>query len=163
MGAGAVATLAKLFILRPRPSSLYLEATNYDYAWIWSIDWSLSQVATFDASTRAFPSASLATATAFTVGLWAVLPRIRWVFVLLCMGTMLQRTYGGAHFVSDLFGSASVGLGWAYVCFHPSLMGSMFDKIEPGRKSGRKFGAPKKSPLPSTPLKMNEPQDRIAA
>ncbi|KAA1259349.1 PAP2 superfamily protein [Rubripirellula obstinata] len=135
MGAGAVATLAKMFVLRPRPSTLYLEAAGYDYAWIWAIDWNLSQVATFDAGTRAFPSASLATATALTVGLWAVQPKGRWLFVSLCVGTMLQRTYCGAHFVSDLFGSASVGLGWAYVCYHPSLMGSVFDKMEPGREA----------------------------
>lgn len=135
MGAGAVATLAKMFVLRPRPNTLYLDASSYDYAWIWAFDWNLSQVATFDASTRAFPSASLATATALTVGLWAVQPKGRWLFVSLCVGTMLQRTFCGAHFVSDLFGSASVGLGWAYVCYHPSLMGSVFDKMEPGREA----------------------------
>ena len=135
MGAGAVATLAKMFVLRPRPNILYLDAASYDYAWIWGFDWNLSQVATFDASTRAFPSASLATATALTVGLWAVQPKGRWLFVSLCVGTMLQRAFCGAHFISDLFGSASVGLGWAYVCYHPSLMGSVFDKMEPGREA----------------------------
>ena len=137
MGAGAVATLAKMFVLRPRPSSLYLEAASYDYAWIWSFDWSLSQVATWDAATRAFPSASLATATALTVGLCAVQPKGRWLFVLLCVGTMLQRAFCGAHFISDLFGSASVGLAWAYVCYHPSLMGSVFEKMEPERRQKR--------------------------
>jgi membrane-associated phospholipid phosphatase len=138
MGAGAVATLAKMVVLRPRPNSLYLDAASYDYAWIWSFDWTLSQVATFDAGTRAFPSASLATATALTVGLWAVQPKGRWLFVSLCVGTMVQRTFCGAHFPSDLFGSASVGLAWAYVCFHPSLMGSVFDKMEPGREARKR-------------------------
>lgn len=138
MGAGAVATLAKMVVLRPRPNSLYLDASSYDYAWIWSFDWTLSQVATFDAGTRAFPSASLATATALTVGLWAVQPKGRWLFVALCVGTMIQRTFCGAHFPSDLFGSASVGLAWAYVCFHPSLMGSVFDKMEPGREARKR-------------------------
>lgn len=136
MGAGAVATLTKLFILRPRPDSLYLDAANYEYAWIWQFDWTLSQVATFDPATRAFPSASLATATALTAGLWVVAPRARLVFCLLCLGTMVQRAVCGAHFTSDLFGSASVGLAWAYVCFHPSLMGAVFDKIEPEESHG---------------------------
>jgi membrane-associated phospholipid phosphatase len=147
MGAGAVATLAKMFVLRPRPNSLYLDAASYDYAWIWSFDWTLSQVATFDASTRAFPSASLATATALTVGLWAVQPKGRWLFVALCVGTMLQRTFCGAHFLSDLFGSASVGLAWAYVCFHPSLMGSVFDKMEPNRETRKRRGFSKQKEI----------------
>ncbi|MGI9474852.1 MAG: phosphatase PAP2 family protein [Rubripirellula sp.] len=138
MGGGAVATLAKMFVLRPRPNTLNLDAATYDYAWIWSFDWTLSQIANFDASTRAYPSAYLATATALTVGLWVVLPRGRWLFVALCAGTMLQRLYCGAHFLSDLFGSAAVGLAWSYVCYHPSLMGTLFDKMEPERAPRRR-------------------------
>ena len=138
LGGGAVATLAKMVVLRPRPNTLNLDVATYDYAWIWSFDWTLSQVANFDASTRAFPSADLATATALTAGLCVVLPRGRWLFVALCIGTMLQRLHCGAHFLSDLFGSAAVGLGWAYVCYHPSLMGSLFDKMEPEREPRRR-------------------------
>lgn len=138
MGGGAVATLTKMFVLRPRPNSLNLESATYDYAWIWSFDGTLSQVADFDASTRAFPSAYLATATALTVGLWVVLPRGRWLFAALCAGTMLQRLYCGSHFVSDLFGSAAVGLGWSYVCYHPRLMGTLFDKMEPEQNPRRR-------------------------
>jgi membrane-associated phospholipid phosphatase len=133
LGAGAVATLAKLFILRPRPNSSYvhLDSPTQDSAWAWSFDWTLSQVANFDASTRAFPSANVATATALTVGLLVVLPRGRWLFFTLCAGTILQRLNSGGHFLSDLFGSVAVGLAWAYVCHHPALMGSVFDKMEP--------------------------------
>lgn len=41
LGAGAVATLAKLFILRPRPNSIYvqLDSPNQESAWTWSFDW----------------------------------------------------------------------------------------------------------------------------
>jgi len=130
MGAGAVATLAKMVVLRPRPNSLVLDATTYDYAWVWSFDPTLQYIASFDAATRAFPSASLATATALTAGLWVIVPKARGVFVAFCIATMLQRLASGAHFVSDLFGSASVGLGWAWVCFHPRLLGRSFDKLE---------------------------------
>jgi membrane-associated phospholipid phosphatase len=137
LGAGAVATLAKMLVLRPRPNTLNLDTATYDCAWIWSFDGSLTHIATFDASTRAFPSAYLATATALTVGLWVVLPRGRWLFVALCAGTMLQRMNCGAHFLSDLCGSASVGLGWSYVCYHPRLMGTLFTKMEPERERRR--------------------------
>ena len=135
MGAGAVATMIKGVVLRPRPSSLYLDGASGDYAWIWSFDWTLSHVATFDAASRAFPSATFATATAMTVGLWVVVPRARWIFVALCLGSLGQRVSCGAHFVSDLLGSASVGLAWAYVCFHPKLLGKVFDKMEPDSKT----------------------------
>lgn len=137
LGGGAVATLAKMLVLRPRPNTINLDTATYDYAWIWSFDWTLTHVATFDASTRAFPSAYLATATALTVGLWVVIPRGRPLFVALCAGTMLQRMSCGAHFMSDLCGSAAVGLGWAYVCYHPGLMGRVFDKMEPEREPRR--------------------------
>ncbi|MFK8113868.1 MAG: phosphatase PAP2 family protein [Rubripirellula sp.] len=138
LGSGAVATLTKMFVLRPRPNSLNLDAMNFDYAWIWSFDWTLSKIAHFDASTRAFPSADVATATAMTFGLWVLIPRGRIIFVALCTGTMLQRLYCNAHFLSDLFGSAAVGLTWAYVCYHPGLMGSVFDKMESDREGPRK-------------------------
>jgi len=158
LGGGAVATLAKMFVLRPRPNSLKLDQATYDHAWIWSFDWTLSRVADFDAGTRAFPSAYLATATALTVGLWIVVPRGRPLFLAFCVGTMLQRIYCGAHFLSDLFGSAAAGLSWCYVCYHPSLMGTLFDKMEAVQPRKR----PKSSALPeqqrvSEPASMPQP------
>ena len=42
----------------------------------------------------------------------------------------MQRIFCGSHFLSDLFGSAAIGLWWSYVCYHPSLMGSLFEKLE---------------------------------
>ena len=92
----------------------------------------------FDASFRAFPSANVATATAFTVGLLVVLPRGRWLFTCLCLGTIMQRLNSGGHFLSDLFGSVAVGLSWAYVCHHPALLGSIFDNMKPEPKDRRR-------------------------
>ncbi len=168
MGGGAVATITKMFVLRPRPNSLNLDIATYDYAWIWSFDWTLQHVAHFDASTRAFPSAYLATATALTVGLWVVLPRGRWMFVALCLATMVQRLYCGAHFMSDLFGSAAVGLFWAYVCHHPNLLGTLFDKMEPEKSPRRRRwanqdGEAKSSKVPSESKDESHDTDRVAA
>ena len=132
MGAGAVATIAKMFVLRPRPHVLNLDIATYDLAMLWKFDWELEQVATFTASTRAFPSGSTATATALAVGLWVVLPRGRFLFATLCVGTFLQRLYCGSHFLSDVIGGTAVGLMWSYTCFHPRLLGNIFDKMEPG-------------------------------
>lgn len=129
-GGGAVATIAKLFVLRPRPNALPINSSAYEYAWVWSFDPTLSRVASFEPAMRAFPSATLAMATALTVGLWAVVPRLRWIGLVCCLGTMLQRLQCNAHFASDLLGSAAVGLWWAYICFHPKLMGGIFDRLE---------------------------------
>ena len=132
MGAGAVATIAKMFVLRPRPHVLNLDIATYDLAMLWKFDWELEQVASFTASTRAFPSGSTATATALAVGLWVVLPRGRFLFATLCLGTFLQRLHCGSHFLSDVIGGTAIGLMWSYACFHPRLLGNLFDKMEPG-------------------------------
>ncbi|QDV46258.1 PAP2 superfamily protein [Stieleria neptunia] len=138
IGAGAIATLAKMFVLRPRPTGLNLDVASIDSAWLWAFDWTLSQVATFDASTRAFPSGNMATAMALTVGLWIVLPRGRWLFAAICLGTGLQRLASMAHFPSDILGGAAFGLIWAFVCLHPRLLGNLFDKMQPESEPRRR-------------------------
>ena len=129
-GGGAAATAAKLFVLRPRPNALPITSSAYDYAWIWSFDPTLSRVASFEPAMRAFPSSTLAMAAALTVGLWAVVPRLRWIGLVCCLGTMAHRLHNNAHFASDLFGSIAVGMTWAWLCFHPRLLGGVFDRLE---------------------------------
>ena len=145
IGAGALATLAKMFVLRPRPAGLNLDMASIDSAWLWAFDWTLSQVTTFDASTRAFPSGNMTTATALTVGLWFVLPRGRLLFVLICLGTVLQRMACSAHFPSDILGGAGFGLLWAYVCYQPKLLGNLFDKMQPEAEPRRRRRPPRES------------------
>lgn len=137
MGGGAIATIAKMFVLRPRPNELNLDLASYDSAWLWAFDWSLEHVAAYDASTRAFPSGNMATAVAFAVGLWIILPRGRWLFAGVCLGTVFQRLYCGSHFLSDLFGGAAFGFFWAYVCWNPRLLGNIFDRLQPDQNDRR--------------------------
>jgi membrane-associated phospholipid phosphatase len=162
LGSGAVATLVKMFVLRPRPNSLRLDLATNEHAWIWSFDWTLSRIAEYDAGMRAFPSGYLATATALTVGLWIVVPRGRPLFLAFCIGTMLQRMYCGSHFLSDLFGSAAVGLGWCYICYHPKLIGNVFDKMEAVQQPKRRNANMDESSfaLPSPKLTANANQGR---
>ncbi|KAA5545145.1 phosphatase PAP2 family protein [Roseiconus nitratireducens] len=160
IGAGAVATLAKMFVLRPRPTGLNLNVASHDSAWLWAFDWTLSQVATFDASTRAFPSGNMATAIALTVGLWTVLPRGRWLFAAICLGTMVQRLACSAHFPSDILGGAAFGLLWAYVCVHPKLLGNLFDKMQPESEPRRRPRPPEPERKQSDPPPLDR---RIAA
>lgn len=131
LGAGALATLAKMFALRPRPSGINLDVASMDAAWIWKFDYSLSQIAAFDASTRSFPSGNVATATAIAVGLWFIFPRGRILFAMITCGTALQRMASGAHFPSDVLGGCVAGLLWGYVCLSDRMLGNLFDKMSP--------------------------------
>lgn len=137
-GGGAVATILKMFVLRPKPTQINLDFATVETAWLWRFDWTLDQVASFDASTRAFPSGNMATAVALTVGLCMVVPRGRWLFLLFCGLTVLQRLHGGSHFFSDVVGGAAAGFIWSYVCLHPKLLGSIFDKMEPQNEAPRR-------------------------
>jgi len=130
-GGGAIATIIKMFVLRPKPSQINLDFATIEAAWLWRFDWSLAQVASFDAGTRAFPSGNMATVVALTIGLCIAAPRGRLLFVIFCGLTVLQRLHSGSHFFSDVLGGTAAGLVWTYVCVHPKLIGSLFDKLEP--------------------------------
>lgn len=138
LGGGALATITKMFVLRPRPNNLSLEYGGFDSAWLWAFDWDLSEIASFDSSIRAFPSANVVTATALTIGLWIMLPRGRVLFATIWAGVLLQRLNTGTHFFSDICGGVSIGLMWAFVCYHPKLMGTLFDKMAPEPRRRRR-------------------------
>lgn len=138
LGGGAVATITKWFVLRPRPNSLDLAYFGNESAWLWAFDWDLSEIAAFDASTRAFPSANVVTATALTIGLWIMLPRGRILFATIWVGVLVERLHTGAHFVSDACGGIAIGLLWSFVCYHPKLMGTLFDRMAPEPRRRRR-------------------------
>ena len=146
LGGGALATITKMFVLRPRPSSVNLEYVGNESAWLWAFDWDLSEIAAFEASTRAFPSANVVTATALTIGLWIMLPRGRVMFASIWIGVLLQRLNSGNHFLSDVCGGVAIGLLWSFVCYHPKLMGTLFDRMAPEPKR-RRWRSDNNSPL----------------
>jgi membrane-associated phospholipid phosphatase len=137
LGGGAIATIAKMFVIRPRPNNLNLNHAGHDSAWLWAFDWDLSEVASFDSAMRAFPSGHVVTATAMLIGLWVVVPKGRVLFVMVWMGVLANRINTSAHFTSDVCGGVAFGLFWSYVCFDPRLLGNIFDKMVPehGRRS----------------------------
>lgn len=155
LGGGAVATITKWFVLRPRPNSLDLAYFGSDSAWLWAFDWDLSEIAAFDASTRAFPSANVVTATALTIGLWIMLPRGRALFATIWIGVLLERLHAGAHFLSDACGGVAIGLLWAFVCYHPTLMGTLFDRMAPEPRRRRRVSD-------EAPLDSNEEDASLA-
>ncbi|QDS91787.1 PAP2 superfamily protein [Roseimaritima multifibrata] len=138
LGASAIATVVKMFVLRPRPSQINLNLASNDAAWLWSFDWTLDHVAAFDAGTRAFPSGDVATAIALTLALSMLIPRGRYLFVTFAIMTMMQRMQSGAHFFSDVIGGMGLGLFWCYICLHPRLLGALFQHMEPTQRRRKK-------------------------
>lgn len=157
VGASAVATVLKMFVLRLRPSQINLDLATIETAWWWRFDWTLDHVAMFDASARSFPSGNMATALALTIGLCLAVPRGRWLFVLFAGLTVMQRMQSESHFFSDVVGGAVAGLLWSYICIHPKLFGSLFDKMESVEEQPRRGqaaavlevneGAPEEQPV----------------
>lgn len=131
LGGGAIATIVKMFVLRPRPSQLNLELASYDAAWQWVFDWRWEQIAAFDASTRSFPSGNTATAVGLTVALCMLFPRGRYLFPIFAVMTLTQRLQCQSHFLSDVFGGTACSLLWCYACLHPRLLGALFERMEP--------------------------------
>lgn len=162
-GGGAIATIMKMFVLRPKPSHINLDFATVESAWLWRFDWTLDQVASFDAGTRAFPSGNMAAAIALTIGLCIIAPRGRWLFMVFCGLTMLQRLHSGSHFLSDVLGGAAAGLMWSYVCLHPKLIGSLFDKMEPEGESLGEVKPPEQDEPPLLPPRVLEESKRYAA
>ncbi|WDQ15919.1 phosphatase PAP2 family protein [Rhodopirellula sp. P2] len=156
LGGGAIATIAKMFVIRPRPSNLNLNHAGHDSAWLWAFDWDLSEVASFDSAMRAFPSGHVVTATAMLIGLWVVVPRGRLLFIMVWMGVLANRVNTSAHFTSDVCGGVAFGLFWSYVCFHPRLLGNLFDKMVPehGRRT-RGETSDSSEAIPSLPPQIN--------
>ncbi|MEM6364151.1 MAG: phosphatase PAP2 family protein [Planctomycetota bacterium] len=137
-GGSAIATIVKMFVLRPRPSLVHLDHATHEPAWLWVFDWDLSQIAMFEPSTRAFPSGHVVTATALAIGLGVLLPRGRALFACLWFGVMVHRMESAQHFLSDVCGGVAFGLLWSYVCFHPKLLGLVFDRMVPDKRAQRR-------------------------
>lgn len=103
LGAGLVANLAKLLVIRFRPRDIEVLPET-----VWSTFgglWSLSG----GNGSQSFPSAHTATAVGLAVMLSAYYPRGRWFFTMMAILVGMQRIHCSAHFPSDVFAGAIVG------------------------------------------------------
>ena len=104
LGAGALASAAKLLLARSRPRAFDLLNGN---VWLTFVGWLPSQRST---DIQSFPSAHTVTAVGLAVVLTAWYPRGRWLFATLAILVGMHRLHCLAHFPSDVF--AGAGLGW---------------------------------------------------
>lgn len=103
LGAGLVANLAKLLVIRWRPRNIETlpETVWSTFGGMWS--------GSAGNGLQSFPSAHAATAVGFAVMLSAFYPRGRWYFTAMAILVGLQRIQCSAHFPSDVFAGAIVG------------------------------------------------------
>lgn len=110
LGAGLMANVAKLAVIRSRPRSIdrLPETVWSTFGGLWS--------GSAGNGAQSFPSAHTATAVGLAVMLSAFYPRGRWYFTGLAILVGLQRIQCSAHFPSDVFAGAIVGWCTATGC-----------------------------------------------
>lgn len=110
IGAGLIANLLKLIVIRFRPRDIQVlpESVFATFGGLWS--------KSGGNASQSFPSAHMATAVGLAVMLTAYYPRGRWYFVTLATLVGIQRLECSAHFPSDVFAGAIVGWCTAVAC-----------------------------------------------
>ena len=110
LGAGLVANMFKLFVIRFRPHTIEILPES-----VWSTFGGMWSLAAGNGS-QSFPSAHTSTAVGLAVMLSDFYPRGRWYFTLLAILVGMQRIQVAAHFPSDVFAGAIVGWCTATAC-----------------------------------------------
>jgi membrane-associated phospholipid phosphatase len=120
-GSGLVADGLKLLVARQRPlaADLTTSASDTFRDWLPLLQRnSLGQ--SYSHALQSFPSAHAATAAGLAIGLAALYPHGRWLFVAFAALAGLQRIEAQAHFTSDVLAGAALGcmvaaaaVGWA--------------------------------------------------
>jgi membrane-associated phospholipid phosphatase len=108
-GAGMLANAAKLLVARARPHEFGDGGAVLDTfrAWLPILPGRLSE--RWSHGVQGFPSAHAATAFGLALGLSALYPRGRWLFLALACLASFQRISAGAHFLSDVLAGAALG------------------------------------------------------
>ncbi len=128
--AGLLANLAKLVVGRLRPRTLMV-----DHVWDSFIGWFPVWSGNVPRASRSlevqsFPSGHAIVATALAIGLSALYPRGRWLFVFFAVLAALQRVEATAHYLSDTMAGAAIACLFCGICFDARLLGRWFDRWE---------------------------------
>jgi membrane-associated phospholipid phosphatase len=108
---GVMANVIKLNVARLRPHTIEtLPAQDWAIGWQGMFPWLQGWEGWIDRSLQAFPSGHTATAAALATCLGVTYPQARWWFAVLAGLAGLQRIDAGAHFPSDVFAGAAVGV-----------------------------------------------------
>ncbi len=124
LGAGLMADVAKLLVLRIRPHEFNFQGGVWDTFGGWLPLWhGLS-------GQQSMPSGHTALAMGLALGLAWLYPRGRWLFPGMAVLVACQRITGGAHYLSDTLVGASLGcLSAAIFVKGPSVV-PLFRRLE---------------------------------
>ncbi|MEM7314899.1 MAG: phosphatase PAP2 family protein [Planctomycetota bacterium] len=118
-GAGLVADATKLIVARTRPYYLQdLGGSVADTVVEWFPVWSFEFIKQANTS---FPSGHTATAFGLALGLGALYPRGRFLFLGFAMLTGVQRVSTFAHYPSDVAAGAAIACLMMMIHHHPFL------------------------------------------
>ncbi len=123
-GAGLAADVVKLVVERTRPHAFAFEGTVWD---------TFVRVFPFlgaESSGQSFPSAHTATAVGLAAALAWQYPRARAFFFAMAALVAAQRVTSGAHFLTDTFCGAAIGLVVATATLYSGRMAAWFDRYE---------------------------------
>ena len=124
LGAGVVANLGKLCLVRARP---YHFDRNGD-GWATFGEWFPG----FGGSShfQSFPSAHAATAIGLAMGLAWLYPHGRWLFFLFAVLAASQRIVSRNHYLSDTLWGAAIGYLVAWCCLYGPIFARTFARWE---------------------------------
>ena len=91
---------------------------------------------------QSFPSAHVATAVGWALGLGWLYPGGRWIFVLLAFLVLCQRLDAHAHFLSDCLAGASVGCLVSSLFLPGSWLSKAFDRWETSSRRWIPYNGP---------------------
>ena len=124
LGAGGVADLLKMLVLRTRPYECALDGT------VWSTFGQWFSALGAGSTGQSFPSAHTATAVGFAAVLTWLYPRGGLLFPLLAVLAGCQRIVCGAHYPSDVLIGAAAGCVVAQFLLKAGPLPAWFDRRE---------------------------------
>lgn len=117
-----VVNVVKLLVVRVRPRSIDLASLSSPLETFGQFAACLSGASGSDL--MSFPSGHSAVAAGFAAALCSRYPHAKWYFIMVAVGAMFQRIVSSAHYPSDVFWGAAIGLLGAAVCLTQSVDGS---------------------------------------
>jgi membrane-associated phospholipid phosphatase len=124
LGAGVLADLVKLTVIRIRPHHFESLGTEPGAFGTWLPLTGGGSVG------QSFPSGHMATAAGLACALTALYPRGRWLFAGLAVLVACQRLEEGSHYLSDILFGAAVGSLVAAFCLRCGPLPAAFDRQE---------------------------------
>jgi membrane-associated phospholipid phosphatase len=125
LGAGITGTLCKLFLARQRP----FRVVSFEIGALGTFgDW--FPMFSNNSAWQSFPSGHSAMAAGLAVGLTALFPRGKWLFVGLTVLVMLQRMFSTYHFLSDTMWGAAIGWLFASIILSDGWLTRPFQRLE---------------------------------